>query len=195
MSEDSVIRIAIVIGSVRVGNYTSKAVALLAEEFGRSYPEVHVDIVDPKELVLPRPGTDETGDEAAIQEVLAPATAIVLATPEYHGSYSSIIKLIIENLGFPSAMTGKPVALLGVAAGRIGAIKSLEHLSSVVTHVGGHVLPGFVSIASVQDAFDEAGACTDAGVDKRVRGLARTVIDYLHRFVCPRVSMETVVRS
>ncbi len=37
-------------------------------------------------------------------------------------------------------MSGKPVALLGVAAGSIGAIKSLEHLRGVVSHIGGLAL-------------------------------------------------------
>ncbi|MFP6591076.1 MAG: hypothetical protein VCE12_11210 [Candidatus Latescibacterota bacterium] len=32
--------VAAVIGSVREGNYTSKAVHLLADEFATSYPEV-----------------------------------------------------------------------------------------------------------------------------------------------------------
>lgn len=189
------IRVAAVIGSVRKGNYTASAVRLVADEFVASHPEVTFDIIDPAGLQLPGPGLEEDGDAQKIRDVLNPASAIVLATPEYHGSYSSVIKLVIENLGFPSGLSGKPVAMLGVAAGRIGAIKSLEHLSSVVTHVGGHVLPGFVSVASVQDVFDEAGNCTDAATEARVRGLATSVMDYLHRFVCPGLSMETVVRS
>ena len=84
--------VAAVIGSVREGNYTSKAVHLLADEFATSYPEVTSDILNP-------------------------ATAVVLATPEYHRSYSSVIKLVIENLGFPSGLSGKPVAMPGVAVG------------------------------------------------------------------------------
>jgi len=192
---ESGVRVAAVIGSVREGNYTSKAVHLLADEFATSYPEVTFDIVDPRQLHLPAPGLDEEGDAQKVRDILNPATAVVLATPEYHGSYSSVIKLVIENLGFPSGLSGKPVAMLGVAAGRIGAIKSLEHLSSVVTHIGGHVLPGFVSIASVQDVFDEDGACTDPGTEERVRGLAKNVMDYLHQFICPPISMEAVVRG
>ena len=65
-------------------------------------------------------------------------------------------KLIIENLGFPSVLATKPVALLGVAAGQIGAIKSLEQLRSVLSHVGAIVLPGPVSVAGVQGVFDES---------------------------------------
>lgn len=189
------IRVAAVIGSVREGNYTGKAVRLVADEFACSFPDVRVDLVDPATLNLPDPGSDEEGDAGRVREILEPATAIILSTPEYHGSYSSVIKRLIENLGFPSALTGKPVGLLGVAAGRIGAIKSLEHLSSVVTHVGGHVLPGYVSIAGVQDVFEEDGRCTDAGTEKRVRGLATSVMDYVHRYVCPSVTMEGTVRS
>ena len=74
---------------------------------------------------------------------------VILATPEYHGSFAAMMKLVIENLGFPSTLAGKPVALLGVAAGRIGAIKSLEQLRSVCSHVGAIVLPGPVSVANV----------------------------------------------
>jgi len=40
-----------------------------------------------------------------------------LATPEYDGSLSSVMKLVIENLGFPSVLAGKPVALMGVGGG------------------------------------------------------------------------------
>jgi chromate reductase, NAD(P)H dehydrogenase (quinone) len=64
---------------------------------------------------------------------------------------------MIENMGFPSALRGKPVGLIGVAAGRIGAIKSLEALKGCISHVGGIVIPaGAVSIAGVQGAFESS---------------------------------------
>jgi len=84
-----------------------------------------------------------------LQQQVSDATGVIFATPEYHGSYSSVIKLVIEQLGFPSVLSGKPIALLGVAAGSIGAIKALEHLRSVCSHVGAIVLPGPVSVAAV----------------------------------------------
>lgn len=62
---------------------------------------------------------------------------------------------MLENMGFPSALKGKAVGLIGVASGRIGAIKSLESLKGVISHVGGILIPnGAVSIAGVQGAFD-----------------------------------------
>jgi FMN reductase len=120
---------------------------------------------------------------------------VVLATPEYHGSCSSVIKLVIENLGFPSALAGKPVALVGVAAGQIGAIKALEHLRSVCSHVGAIVLPGLVSVASVRAAFDESGRVTDPKVEKRLHDAARGLLDYINTSVCPRLTLEAMVRE
>lgn len=119
----------------------------------------------------------------------------MLAPPEYHGSYSSVIKLVIENLGFPSGLAGKPVALLGIAAGQIGAIKALEHLRSVCSHIGSIVLPGPVSVAGVQDVFHENEKCLDASAEKRIRGLATHLIDYIEECVCPRFCLEQFVRE
>ena len=131
---DKPIRIAVIKGSVRPNNYTSMAVALVVDELQKD-PQVHVQVIDPSEYNLPMPGTDWSAPGAKrLQEAVKKATAIVLATPEYHGSFSSVMKLVIENLGFPSALQGKPVALMGVAAGAIGAIKSLEQLRSVAAH-------------------------------------------------------------
>ena len=129
-----------------------------------------------------------------LQEKISPAAGIILATPEYHGSYSSVIKLVIENLGFPNALSGKPVALLGVAAGRIGAIKALEHLRSVCSHVGAIVLPGAISVAGVQQVFDEQGNCLNQEVEQEIRSLAGKLGEYIQQHQCPKVPLEEMVR-
>ena len=143
---ESGIRVAVILGSVRPGNYTGKAAALVVDEL-RSR-NVHVDVIDPASMQLPLPGVGTSPDAEKMADIVRDATALVICTPEYHGGLSSVTKLVIENMGFPSAMVGKPVALLGVAAGRIGAIKSLEMLRSICSHVGCLVLPGPVSVAA-----------------------------------------------
>ena len=117
-----------------------------------------------------------------------------MVTPEYHGSFSSTMKLTIDNLGFPSVLSGKPIALVGVAAGRIGAVKALEHLRSVASHVGGIVLPGPVSVANVREVFDETGAIIDPGVEKQIRAAATRLVDYIEKHLCPALCFEEMVR-
>lgn len=194
MAERRDIRIVVVNGSVRPGNYTGKAAALVVEELEQT-DGVSVDLVDLATLELPPPGSKPTPDAKALQQRVGAAAGVVLATPEYHGSFSSVIKLAIENLGFPSAISGKPVALLGVAAGSIGAIKSLEHLRGVCAHVGAIVLPLPVSVAHVRNVFDEQGRCTDPQVEALVRRVATQLVGYLHDNVCPRLTLERILRE
>ena len=188
------IRIVATAGSVRPGNFSSKAMALVVDEL-RKHGDIAVDVVDLAAARLAPPGQPPSEATPGIQRLVSEATAVILTTPEYHGSYSSVIKLFIENLGFPSRLAGKPVALLGVAAGQIGAIKALEHLRGVCAHVGAIVLPATVSVAGVQRLFDEAGRCLDPATEKNIRGLATSLLDYVHNNVCARVAMEEFVRS
>ena len=194
-STDGRIRIAVLCGSVRPGNYTRMAVEVVVASLS-THPEISVDLVDPAELDLPLPGLAATSDSVSkLQEVVRGATGVILGTPEYHGSFSSVMKLMIENLGFPSVLAGKPVALLGVAGGSIGAIKSLEQLRGVCSHVGALVLPGAVSVAHVRSVFNEIGECTDSEVEGRLRGLAENLLAYIHQNVCPRMTLEAMVRA
>jgi FMN reductase len=189
------IRIVVINGSVRPGNYTSMASALVVEEL-RQHPKVSVDVVDPSQFHLPFPGEDpDSAGTKQLQKIVGAATGVVLVTPEYHGSFSSVMKLVIENLGFPSALAGKPVALLGVAAGSIGAIKSLEHLRGVVSHVGGIVLPLPISVANVQKVFDRDGHVLDPMVEKMVRQTATSLIDYIKNNICPAATLERLLRE
>ena len=188
------IRIAVILGTSRPGSYTSRALGLLVDELQQN--GVAFDVIDPGKVALVFPGMGAPDDAVrALSDTVKRATGVIIATPEYHGTFPATLKLIIENLQFPSALAGKPVALLGVAAGQIGAIKSLEHLRSVCSHVGAIVLPGPVSVAKVQTVFDEDGNCTEPSTEKRIRGVVANLIHYIHDSVCPRVALEAVVRN
>ncbi len=189
------IRIVAVLGTARPGNYTSKALALVIDEI-RKHGNIALDLIDPAAQDMPFPGADpDSAETKALQDMVSGATGVIFSTPEYHGSFSSMAKLIIENLGFPSVLAGKPVALVGVAAGRIGAIKALEHLRSVLSHIGAIVLPGPVSVAGVQQVFDDKGRCLDENIETLVRGVATNLIDYIDSNICPRMALERMVRE
>lgn len=189
------IRIVAVLGTARPDNYTSKALALVIDEIGK-HENIALDLIDPAAQDLPFPGTDpDSAETKALQDMVLGATGVIFSTPEYHGSFSSMAKLIIENLGFPSVLAGKPVALVGVAAGGIGAIKALEHLRSVLSHIGAVVLPGPVSVAGVQQVFDDKGQCLDENIETLVRGVATNLIDYINSNICPRMALERIVRE
>ncbi len=189
------IKIVTLLGSVRPGNYTSKALALVHDELSQD-KNVEMIALDPAKLKLSMPGINTPdSDSKQIAETIKNATGVILATPEYHGTFSSVMKLLIENMGFPSALNTKPVSMLGVAAGQIGAIKSLEHLRGVCSHVGAIVLPGAVSVPNVQSVFDAQGNCLDEKIEKRIRRVATNLLDYIRQNLCPRIALEQMVRE
>lgn len=189
------LKIVTILGSARDGNQTAYALAIAQDEL-RKIEEIEVIPIEPDKLTLFIPGM-ETGpsDKELLQEMVAGADGVILATPEYHGSYSSLIKVVIDNLGYPSALAGKPVSLLGVAGGRIGAIKALEHLRSICAHVGALALPGAISIPQAGKVFDHQGNCTDPEIERSIRRFSRRLVTFLQDSKCPDDSMETMARE
>ncbi len=190
------INIVAICGSVRPGNYTNMALELAVSEL-QTHPGVNVTTIQLAPLEMPLPGLPAKQPDAIaqFQSLVKDATAVLLASPEYHGGISSPMKLAIDNLGFPSMLAGKPVAILGVAAGAIGAIKSTEQLRAICAHVGAVPLPLAVSIAHVQQVFDDNGRCTDPAAEKNIRRAATSLMDYIKNAVCPKISLEAIMRE
>lgn len=190
------ITIVTICGSVRPGNFTSKALRLALDELAK-HSDVQVNSIDLAAFELPLPGRPASDPAAVVQfkQTVKDATGVLLASPEYHGGISSPMKLAIDNLGFPSVLAGKPISMLGVAAGVIGAVKSLEQLRGICSHVGAIVLPMAVSVAKVQQVFDEQGDCKDPAAEKMIRGSATSLIDYIRGAVCPRITLEAMARQ
>lgn len=141
-----------------------------------------VQIFDGAHTKLVFPHEPATDDAKRCKAVVAKADAVIIATPEYHGTFSAQTKLFIENLGFPSVLKNKPVALLGVAGGRIGAIKAIEHLRGSCSHLGAVIIPGSISIAHVSRSFDEAGNCIDDETTECLLRLAKSVMDFVGHY-------------
>ncbi len=180
-------------GTSRPDNFTHHALSVVTDEL-RKRNSAPV-LIDARDFSLSFPGQPESEDTTRLRTTVESAAGVVIATPEYHGSFSAMTKLIIENLGFPSVLAGKPVALVGVAAGRIGAIKSIEHLRGVCSHVGAIVVPGAVSVAGVRSAFDKQGNCTDPATESSLRGVAKALLTFLKDYVCPKFALEALARE
>lgn len=172
------IHLVAISGSVRRDGYTRQFLDLLIEMLER-HPDVTVDCIDPGDFRLAFPGQPEAADlQDKLMARVVLADGILLSTPEYHGSYSSVLKALIDNLGYPSVIAGKPVSLLGIATGRLGAIKALEHLRSVCSHIGAIVLPYPVSVAEAHNKIDDGGRCTDPDLVHLMEQCAAQLVDY-----------------
>ncbi len=164
-------------GSRRPQNNTDKALALALDELEKG--DFEINRVHLGELDLPLPGApSDSKHPEMLRELVAGAEGILIATPEYHGSISSTLKLAIDNLGYPSTFEGKRIAILGVAMGP-SADNALTHLRHILTHVGGEVMPAHASIGSVHKVFDDEGRCLDVEAEASIRSVASSLVEFL----------------
>lgn len=146
-----------------------------------------VDLIDLAGFELPMCGSPQDRPDnpqiVEIQRRVQAAQGILLGSPEYHNSYSGVLKNALDLMG-SEEFRGKIVGLLGVAGGSAGAINTLGHLRVVVRGVGGWSLPAQISIPNVRHAFRD-GDFVDPDLAERVRFFGRELVRFtrLHSLV------------
>ena len=107
----------------------------------------------------------QAGALPALQdEYLYPADTFVFVIPEYNGSYPGVLKLFLDACSvrdLKGTFKGKKAALLGVASGRAGNLRGMDHLSGVLHYLGVVVLPNLQPISKVKDLLDTSGELAD----------------------------------
>ncbi|WP_233007913.1 NADPH-dependent FMN reductase [Rheinheimera faecalis] len=84
--------------------------------------------------------------QAMIDEIRT-ADALIIATPEYHGSYSGVLKNALDYLT-KSEVETKAIGLIGVGAGQYGGYSAIDALANVMKTLHGIVLPLQVSLSN-----------------------------------------------
>lgn len=146
-----------------------------------------MDLIDLGPLDLPfREGPRDTDEHPGIRELkerVARADAVLLGSPEYHNSFSGVLKNALDLLSGED-VRGKLFGLLGVSGGETGAINTLGHLRYVVRGIGAWSLPAQVSIANAGRAF-AAGGLRDPVLEERLRAFVKELVRFtrLHAIV------------
>ena len=140
------------------------------------------DLIDLRTLDLPVYDADanEAGEATELTQRIRDADALVLATPMYHGSYSTPLKNALDYCGFDE-FENQTVGLLAVAGGSF-PITALDHLRSVMRALDAWVLPYQAAVpnSSRNISFDEEGNGTfvDDKLADRVSTLGDRVVQY-----------------
>lgn len=172
-------------GSLRPGSYTRMAVEEALR--GAQQAGAQTRLIDLKDyhLIFCDGKDDESefpDDVFKLRREVGEAGGIILGTPEYHGSFSGVLKNALDLMG-SDEMAGKMIGLIGVSGGSFGAVHALSGLRTVGRSLHAWVIPQEVSIGSAYNAFDASGNIKDSHLEKRLRELGREVarFAYLHR--------------
>ena len=169
------VHVAGVPGSLREGSHARTALdrALVgAESVG-----ARTDLIDLRDLDLPLFDADErdAGDAPELRERIRAADSVILATPMYHGSYSSVLKTALDYSGFDE-FEGTTVGLLAVSGGSF-PITALDHLRSVCRALDAWVLPYEAGVPNASSRIED-GHFVDGEVERRVETLGLRAVQY-----------------
>ena len=117
---------------------------------------------------------------AALQnEYLIPAGKFVFVLPEYNGSFPGVLKLFLDACSvreYDATFKGKKAALLGIASGRAGNLRGMEHLTGILHFLGMIVLPNKLPVSSIRKLTDTAGNITDPDTREAIEQQAEQLI-------------------
>ncbi|MEM6965847.1 MAG: NAD(P)H-dependent oxidoreductase [Bacteroidota bacterium] len=92
------------------------------------------------------------------EEVMIPAHKFFVISPEYNGSFPGVLKLFIDACSiheYAPTFKGKKAGLVGIATGRAGNLRGMDHLGAVFNHVGTEVMGKKLPISNVGELLEK----------------------------------------
>lgn len=188
------VRVLALCGSLRKTSATLKAVRIALEGARRAGADVTLADLAFYELAFctGSAAVESKGrDFPRLREKVRAAHGLIVATPEYHGSFSGVLKNTLD-LHDSDDLQGKVVGLVAVAGGKQGANGALAHLRVVLKALKAWVLPREVSLADSHKAFAEDGSLLDPALQDRLANLGREVARYVSLHSGLRLRPETL---
>lgn len=168
-------KIAILAGSNRLNSASTRMARYLKNSL---LAQGHaVQLFDLKQTPLPLYDPDRESDPkeaAALSALMMDSDAIILTTPEYHGTVSGVLKNALDYLG-EEHFEGKAVLSVSSAGGAVG-VSSLTHLQAIVRNLHGVNCPEWISIGGDQRRFDADGQPVDERTRLRVQRVLQSFI-------------------
>lgn len=150
----------------RPKNQTQQVVKKYAEiltELGETTRVFELDDLPDRFLHENSFGGQDHGLEDILDAMIVPAQKFVVVAPEYNGSYPGLFKAFLDVVP-PRYWRGKKVALVGVASGRAGNLRGMDHLTDVFHHLRAEVFSLKVPISRLESLMSEGQLIDEATI-------------------------------
>ncbi len=165
----------IIAGTNRIGSNTKKIA--LAYQHLLNNKGIKADFLSLEDINLS--GRNETFLEVE-KGVLTPTSAFIIIAPEYNGSFPGVLKTFIDISKVDSVWRNKKALLVGVATGRAGNLRGMDHLTGVLNHIGVTVHPNKLPISRVDTLLDERGHIKDPATISTINRQLDEFLEWCH---------------
>jgi NAD(P)H-dependent FMN reductase len=171
-----------VAGSMRQESYSTLGLKMVLEEAKKYGSESHLLDLRDRNLPLYDPGAPSSNDSSfnnsnnvleKITTALKWADALVLASPDYHGSMSGTLKNFLDY--FWEDFAGKTFGY--IIASHEKGLTVADQMRTAVRQCYGWSMPYNISINGEKD-FDSEGDLVNSALVKRIKMLARDLVTY-----------------
>jgi FMN reductase len=164
-------------GSLRPQSYTQLALQIAAQRVETLGAEV--EILDLRQMQLPFcNGEKEYPDFPDVQKMrdaVSRSDGLILATPEYHGSVSGVLKNALDLMSFDE-LSDKVTGLISILGGQSNS-NALNDLRIITRWVHGWVIPEQIAIGQAWKAFSPEGKLLDEKLSQRFDQFAQSLVD------------------
>lgn len=155
--------ISVICATHRPQNQTLAVVNKYAEilqELGEEVQILKMDDLPEDFMVTNTFGKPSHGLGEVVSKWIVPSEKVVIISPEYNGSYPGVFKVFLDAVP-PKTWKGKKAALVGVASGRAGNLRGMDHLTDVLHYLRVEVFSLKIPISRLNDLLQE-GEMVDA---------------------------------
>jgi FMN reductase len=171
------VKIVGIAGSLRPDSYSQQVLNIAAQRIEALGAEV--EILDLRTLNLPFcDGGDDYSDYPDVERLstaVRAADGLILATPEYHGSVSGVLKNALDLMGFEE-FSGKVTGLISVLGGQPNS-NALNDLRLIMRWVHAWVIPEQVAVGQAWKAFGDDGKMLDEKLSQRLDDFAQSLVE------------------
>ncbi len=88
---------------------------------------------------------------------LIPSEKFVFVMPEYNGSFPGILKTMLDNSDIKKCWWHKKAMMVGVADGRAGNLRGMEHMTNILHYLKMHVFYDKIPISRINEEISDNG--------------------------------------
>ncbi len=182
-------------GSLRKESYNQKLIEIAVDAARKSdikNVQVDVQLIQLSNLDIPLysqdlENTNVPSDVIALKQTFARCHGMFIASPEYNGSISGVLKNTIDWLSRPltgpngekidAAFAGKVAGVMATSPGALGGLRGLAHLKDVLFGLGCIVNPTIAAVGQAGTVLEDRGVIQDEQAVSKVQKVVHSTLE------------------